>query len=323
VIQLENEFCRFLGLPSGHAVAVSSGTAALYLALWALEARDKTVAMPVYGRASLRSAAALIGAREHLVDNAQESVHIDLAAATGSGADIAIVPHTFGMPASIVALKNLKVIEDCGDALGAKIGDTYVGVLGEIGVYSFAAENVITSGGQGGMLVSRNRSHIDKVRQYRQFNGIHDGHPHFNFAMTDMQATIGRVQLAKLPNFLARREEIFAEYKAAGFDLFDTADAAVTPVRYRAVIRTARPQKVIDYLAHGMIETIVPITEQALLGAAEHFPNAAKLSRCTISIPIYPHLSNAEVAEIIEQVEMALEWSASCAPFDASASAEV
>ena len=146
VSQLENEFCRFIGLPSGHAVAVSSGTVALYLALWALEAKDKIVAMPVYASASLRSAAHLVGAREHLVDIADGSVHIDLAAATGSGADIGVVPHMFGMPASIVALKNLKIIEDCGESLGAKIGDTYVGLLGEIGVYSLAATNIITSG---------------------------------------------------------------------------------------------------------------------------------------------------------------------------------
>jgi perosamine synthetase len=304
VTQFENEFCKLLGLPSGHAVAVSSGTAALYLALWALDAQDKTVAMPVYANASLRSATRLAGGREHLIDIAEESVHIDLAAATGSGADIAIVPHTFGLPASIVALKNLKVIEDCGDALGAKIGDSYVGILGEIGVYSFAATSIITSGGQGGMLVSRNPAHIDKVRDYRQFSGEHDGKPHFNFTMTDIQAAIGLVQLAKLPNLLARREEIFGHYKAAGFDLIDTDDTGVTPVRYRAVIRTDTPQKIVDYLVHGMIEAMVPIEEQALLGAAENFPNAAKLSRGTVSIPIYPHLSNDEVAEIIEQVEM-------------------
>jgi perosamine synthetase len=311
VSQLENEFCKFLGLPSGHAVAVCSGTAALYLALWVLEARDKTVAMPVYASASLRSAARLAGAGEHLVDTADGHVHIDLAAATGSGADIAVVPHLFGLPAQIVALKNMRVIEDCSEGLGAKIGDTYVGLLGEIGVYSFAATRIITTGGQGGMLVSRNRAHIDKVRNYRQFNGDHDGQPHFNFTMTDLQAAIGRVQLAKLPNFLARREEIFAEYKGAGFDLFDSGDQAVTPVRYRAVIRTERPQQIVDYLTRGMIETIVPISEQALLGPAEQFPNAAKLSRSTVCIPIYPHLSNAEVAEIVEQVEMALAWSAS------------
>ena len=271
VTLLENEFCKFLGLPSGHAVAVSSGTAALYLALWALGAQDKTVAMPVYAGASLRSATALIGAREHLVDIAANRVHIDLAAATGSGADLAIVPHTFGLPASIVALKNLKVIEDCGDALGAKIGDTYVGLLGDIGVYSLSATSVITSGGQGGMLVSRHRAHVDKVRQYRQFSGEHDGLEHFNFTMTDIQAAIGRVQLEKLPNFLARREEIFAEYKAAGFALYDTDDAGVTPVRYRAVIKTDKQRQIIDYLAHGMIETVAPIAEGALLGGPEQF----------------------------------------------------
>jgi len=310
----EEEFCRHLGLPEGHALAVSSGAAALYLALHVLDGAGKTVALPAYGGHRLRAACALAGAREYPVDLVQDGIHMDLDAATASGAEIAIISHTFGLPQNFnrsSQLQKLKVIEDCSESLGAKIGNQSVGTVGDLGVYSFAAEGIITSGGQGGMIVSRHKENINKARRFRQFNGSYDGQQFFDFTMTDLQAAIGRVQLAKLSNLLARREEIFAEYKAAEFDLIDNEDKEVTPVRYQAVLRSQTPLPVLYYLARGMIETIVPIGPDLLLGAGQNFDAAKKLSTTTLSIPIYPHLSNAEVAEIIEQVDIALEWCAS------------
>ena len=108
---------------------------------------------------------------------------------------------------------------------------------------------------------------------------------------------------------LARREEIFAQYKAAEFDLLDVADCPdqnITPVRLRAVMRSEFADSIIEHLVTGMIHAAVPVAANDLPGGAEQFPVAHKLSATTVSIPIYPHLSNAEVLEIVEQVEIAL-----------------
>ena len=67
--------------------------------------------------------------------------------------------------------------------------------------------------------------------------------------MTDLQAAIGRVQLKKLPHFIKRREEIFQRYKKEGLDLLDIPkekNGYLTPVRFRAIVKTKNPQKIIQ-----------------------------------------------------------------------------
>ena len=296
VVQFEDEFCRLFGLPEGHAVAVINGTTALHLALRAVDAHGKKVALPAYGYPTLRAAVALAGAEEIICDIGEDSVHLDLATATASGADIAILSHLFGLPADINGKADkLIIIEDCGDALGAKIGEKLVGLQGRIGCFSFGADEIITAGGQGGMVISADQSLIEKIRAYRD---------DLDFAMNDLQASIGRVQLAKLPNFFARREEIFGEYIASGFHLLNSAE---TPVRYRAIMRTNDAAELVERLAQGMIDARIPIAETDLLGDAAQYPHASDMSVSTISIPIYPHMSNAEVIEVAEQVAAILE----------------
>jgi perosamine synthetase len=205
------------------------------------------------------------------------------------------------MPVDVsAATKNgVVVIEDCAQALGASFAGAPVGVNGQVGIFSFYATKMITSGGQGGMLVSRDRGLADTARDYRQFDGRHDCKPRFNFQMTDLQAAIGRVQLRKLPGFVARRDEIFARYRAAGFNLLDEKTRGV-PVRYRSIVRTESPRAIIDKLAQYDIKAIVPVEDWELLGAAEQYPNATALTRTTVSLPTYPLLSDEELSRILD-----------------------
>src|SRR5688500_9283517 len=75
----ENALCDFLQLPPGHAVALSSGTAALFMGLWVLDARRKSVALPVYACSALRNAVAMAGAMEVLLDVGDDGPNLDLA----------------------------------------------------------------------------------------------------------------------------------------------------------------------------------------------------------------------------------------------------
>jgi perosamine synthetase len=293
---LEDEFCAFLGLEPGHAVAVSSGSAALFLALHVLEARDRSVAIPAYVCSSLLHACSLADARPVLLDNAPGSPNVDLGALAASAA---IVPHMYGIPADLSGAKGPFLIEDCAQAVGARVRGVPVGLQGDVGVFSFYATKLMTSGGQGGMLVSKERSRAEAARDYREFDQRRDCQSRFNFQMTDLQAAIGREQLKKLPAFLAKRREIYAAYREAGLDLLDAAGPGLEPVRFRAVMRHPDPARVIAALEAAGIRAIVPLEEWELLGDADAYPNARDLCRSTLSLPLYPSLANRDRDAII------------------------
>lgn len=300
----ENELCGFMGLPAGHAVALSSGTAALFMSLWVLGAQGRAVAFPVYACSALRNAVIMAGGQEILLDVASDSPNLVSADLTKCDAEIAIVPHMFGLPVDLSGLANVEVIEDCAQAIGAKVNGMLAGLQGKVGIFSFYATKLMTSGGQGGMLVSRDKALVDSVRDYRDFDCRRDRKPRFNFQMTDLQAAVGRAQLRKLPSFLARREELFGRYQQAGLPLLDAHGKAV-PIRYRAVLKTDRPRQVIDALAEKGIKSIVPVEDWELLGEGEVFPNALKLSRQSVSLPLYPTLPDEAVEAIIDGVQAA------------------
>ena len=305
VERFENEFCDFLGLPERHAVALSSGTSALFMALWSLNAKNKSIAMPVYVCSALRNAVAMAQAKEVLIDNAVNGPNICLNQLQKSNADIAIVPHMFGLPNEIQNIKDIDVIEDCAQSLGASIDNKKTGLIGKVGIFSFYATKLMTSGGQGGMFVSKDKSLVDRVRDYRDFDCRRDKKHRFNFQMTDVQASIGRVQLRKLPNFLERRQEIFTMYKESGLDLIESKNN--TPVYYRAVIRVNNPVKIKGKLLKQGIKTIIPIEDWELLDNGSEYKNAYHLTQTTLSLPIYPSLTNRDVTNIVNQLNKVIK----------------
>lgn len=151
------------------------------------------------------------------------------------------------------------------------------------------------------MAVSTNASLADAFRDFRAFDQRRDDHDRFNFQMTDLQAAVGREQLRKLPGFLERRREHFEAYRRAGLDLLDIppgGDSRVA-VRYRAVVRTSEPGRIIQALKDKGISAIVPLEEWELLGSPADFPNASELCRTTVSLPLYPTLTNRELQVIL------------------------
>ena len=298
----ENEFCDFIGLPKGHAIAVSSGTAALYLALWILEGDKKTITFPGYVCSALRNATNMIGGNEEILDIKKESPNIKFEGIKKES--IAIIPHMYGIPVDVTKIQNMNIIEDCAQSLGAKINGISVGLYGNAGIFSFYATKLMTSGGHGGMYVSKDKKLVDRVKDYREFDYRHDQKKRFNFQMTEIQAAIGREQLKKLPKFLERREEIFQKYKKAGLELLDVGENQnhLSPVRYRAVIKTEEPNKIIKSLESVGVKAIVPTEDWELLGKHELLPNAVELSRKTVSLPIYPTLTDEEIDIILSVI---------------------
>ena len=304
VAALEEEFCSFLGLPDGHAVAVSSGTAALFLALHALEVRGRRVALPAYSCHALKNATCLAGGIPRYLDNAAGSPNLNPGLLKESGASVAVVPHTYGIPLELIPVPGLDVVEDCAQALGATVNGLPVGLQGRLGVFSFYATKLITSGGQGGMVVSRERDLADAARDYREFDCRCDDKARFNFQMTDLQAAIGRVQLGRLPEFLGAREALFGRYREAGIPLLDLpAQSRCRAVRTRAVMLTRDPAGVIAALEKREIRAIVPFEVRELLETPALVPCARLLAQSSVSLPLYPTLSGEQADEIIRGVK--------------------
>ncbi len=297
----EREICTYLGLRDGCAVALSSGTAALITALWALQARGKRVAIPAYSCAALRNAVVMAGGEPATIDAAHQSPNIDLEQAIKSGAQIIIIAHMFGIPTRWHSgAISVPVIEDCAQAFGARIDDRPVGLRGTLGVFSFYASKMLTSGGQGGMVVSTDSALVEAVRDYRQFDSRRDRKARFNLQMTDLQAAVGRAQLSQVDGFLRKRKETYSRYAAAGLPLWPTARPAGTEsCNYRAVVRAADPADVISRLKADAIHAIVPIADWELLEVPEKVPRAAAVARTTVSLPIYPSLTREEIGAII------------------------
>ncbi len=243
VSAFENELCHFFGLPDGHAAVVSSGSSALYLALWSLDGKDKKVGLPVYSCASLRNATGMIGARTVFLDCDDQGPNLNVKHAQQRDVEILMAPSMFGIPIELPSQRKFKVIEDLAQSLGAKVDGKPIGLRGDIGICSFYATKMITSGGQGGAVISRDKKLIDKIKDYREFDCRDDNKLRFNFQMTDLQAAIGRVQLKKLPAFINQREKWFQIYSEIGLNLIDSKLKNHTSVRYRIVHRCKNPKK--------------------------------------------------------------------------------
>lgn len=176
----ENELCEFFNLPSGHAIAVSSGSSALYLALWVLEGNNKRIGLPVYACSALRNAVGLVNGQAVYIDCAIDSPNVDISAACSSDIDILIAPSMFGIPVDLPATRNYKVIEDIAQSLGAMSSGQRIGLRGDVGICSFYATKMMTSGGQGGAVVSHDKTLIDKLKDYREFDCRDDAILRFN-----------------------------------------------------------------------------------------------------------------------------------------------
>lgn len=313
VTKLEKAIAKSLG-EKFESIAVSSGTAALYLALKHLGlSKNDEVVVPTYVCSALLNAIFLLEAKPVLVDIDPNDFNISLQETMKKltlKVKAVVVPHIYGMPAAIDKFVNLKVpiIEDCAQAIGASVDDKPVGGFGEVAIFSFYATKMITTG-QGGMVASKNRKLINIIRDYREFDYRRDYKPRFNFQMTDLQAALGLVQFKKLNQFIARRRQIAKFYS----EILAEKDYIMLPTEmkgrkscwYRYVMRTSESlvNRIRDQLDRAGIRTIVPIQTFELLHrylklSPEDFPQAEKLAKTTLSLPIFPDLTDQQLQVI-------------------------
>ncbi|WP_270693980.1 MULTISPECIES: DegT/DnrJ/EryC1/StrS family aminotransferase [unclassified Aeromonas] len=308
VLALEQESGDYINLLAENIVAVSSGSAALYMALTIGNAKKRYISASAYSCRSILNTIQLSGGIPNFLDIEEVVVNASL---KKSNADIYVIAHMFGPPDLNVDNKiSYFLIEDAAQALGAKIKNIQVGLFGDIGVFSLGATKIIMSGGQGGIIISRNRDISDLARKMRDYNSIVDAIPRFNFQMKDIQAAIAREQFKKLPEFIFRRANIFKIYQGAGLPIINSISQYVTSVRFFSAVIFTDSIKVIscqNALLESGLRSIVPATEDELLTTNTLVPNAADLSKKTLSTPIYPSLSDNDVNKIISVCTRALK----------------
>ena len=321
---LESELAVQLGIQ--HAIAVSSGTDALLLALMALEigAGDEVVTT-AYSFFATAGAIARLGARPVFVDIDPETFNIDPArvAAAISGRTKAILPvHLFGMSAdlepilAIARRAGVPVIEDAAQAIGASYQGQPVGGIGTFGCFSFFPSKNLGAFGDAGLLTT-NDDRLAKRARLLRTHGMEPKYYHHlvggNFRMDAVQAAVLRVKAPHLPAWTKARQENAARYRVLFRDA-DVADLVTLPAERadcvhifnQFVIRVSERDALkrhLDGVGIGSeIYYPVPFHRQPCfryLGYQEgDFPQAEAAARDSLAIPIYAELAGEQQAEV-------------------------
>lgn len=277
----EQEFAQYLGISD--AAALSSGTAALHLALHMLgiSTGDEVLVSSLTFIATA-NAIRYVGATPVFIDSEAVSWNIDpglVSERLASGARVGRLPKAvvavdvLGQCADYEQLRaicghyDVPLIEDAAEALGASHGEAKAGTLGDIGVFSFNGNKIVTTSG-GGMLVARDPALAKRAKHLAaqaRAPAVHYEHEElgFNYRLSGLLAGVGRAQLRKLDAFVARRRALFERYHSALQTLpglqfmpeasFGRSTRWLTCLTLDAAAK-ARPSQVIEALAAANIE---------------------------------------------------------------------
>lgn len=329
VEQFESEFANYNG--TKYAVALNSGTDALFLSLWALGIKtgDEVITSPFTFFATAEVVMRL-GAKPVFVDIEAQSFNLnpDQIKKNITKKTKAIIPvHLFGRPADMDKIgklaKNfgLLVIEDACQAVGAKLNGQMAGTMGDIGCFSFFPSKNLGAYGDGGAVITNNKDLADKIRKLRNHGSAIKYHNEFIGASSRLDGLQAAILLAKLPHlnqWHELRRHIAKEYSRQLAHVKDI----ITPLwddnqrysiyhQYTIRVKKDRRDGLKDYLASfGVSSMIYYPTPLHLLPATKKLgyrpgslPMSEKVSREVLSLPIYPELSLSKVAKICQLIK--------------------
>jgi UDP-4-amino-4-deoxy-L-arabinose-oxoglutarate aminotransferase len=297
VVEFESVFSKWVGGEGG--VCVSSGTAALYLALQALKINSKhEVILPTYICESLLAAIVATGARPIFCDSGPNWViEAKVAAKLLSDKTAAIlVPHLYGIHADVKSFRKLGVpiIEDCTQAVSER---TPTAPHGDISIYSFHPTKCLTTG-EGGIAVSSNQALIKRMRVISEGSGLR---------MSDLQASLGLTQLKRYPQHLEKRQEIAKCYLAAFIhpeQRLIISGAMAGSMYFRFPIKISgghtKYKKAFEKRKIHVRRGVDKLVHRHLNYSDRKFPVAVELFNTTISLPIYPALTSLEITRCVQ-----------------------
>jgi UDP-4-amino-4,6-dideoxy-N-acetyl-beta-L-altrosamine transaminase len=345
VPRFEEAFAEVVGAKC--AVAFSSGTAALHGAVFAagIESGDEVITSPLTFLASA-NCILYCGATPVFADIHPDTLNLDPKSveAKASSRTTAILPvHFAGLPCDMEAIhaiarsRNLVVIEDAAHALGATIEGRPIGGLSDLTTFSFHPVKHITTG-EGGMVATndaelalrlrRFRNHgIEREVRERQVTWRQDMVSYgFNYRLTDLQSALGLSQLRRLDNRLERREEIAGQYQEA---LAPLPEVRVAPTRTgtrhawhlyplrlnrerlredRERIFQALRAENIGVSVHYLPVHLHPYYRERLGTKPGQCPAAEAAFERLITLPLFPGMSDGDVADVIAAVEKVIRW---------------
>jgi dTDP-4-amino-4,6-dideoxygalactose transaminase len=309
VRRFEAELARTVG--QGYGVATCSGTAALHLALLALGVGEgDEVILPSYVCTAVLNAVHHARATPVLCDVDDETGNLDPADARRrftKRTKAVIVVHLFGHPADLgwVQESDVPVIEDCAQALGACWQGRPVGSVGTVSAFSFYATKVISTG-EGGMACSSSPEIVARMRDLRDYDNRQSYQVRYNYKMSDLQASLGIAQLARLPAALARRRALADRYDAALSDLglhLPARRNGCEPIFYRYVVRTSHMERLLPEFATRSVECKRPVfraLHHYLNGSAPPLLRSDRIYAQALSLPLYPALADEEADRVME-----------------------
>lgn len=320
VSQFEWDFAEFVG--GGEAVAVSSCMAALHLAWLGLGigAGDRVI-VPALTHPATALAVEMAGATPVFADVGPDG-NIrgeDIAPLIDEDTRAVCVVHYLGKPCDMAGVRavtrpdKLKIVEDCALAPGAFYDGQHVGLLGDVGCFSFyPAKHIAT--GEGGMLLTKHLELAKDARRRRTF-GYDDWLQDFvclgtNYRMTEMQAALGIKQLKRLPMFLKRRAENYGMLRDIlahkGFEVIDSASGShyaltvLVPDGFNRD-KTIKRMRIAGIEPSIYYRPIVPLTAYYSTRngyEAGNWPNAERIANQSMCLPVGPHLDTGDMRNI-------------------------
>ena len=346
-LSFEREFAAFHGVK--HAIALANGTVALELALRVLGIGpgDEVIVTP---RSFIASASCIVlqGAIPVFADVDRESQNISaesIRKVLSPRTKAIIAVHLAGWPCDMDAIMelarqhNLKVIEDCAQAHGAKYKDRYVGSFGHAAAFSFCQDKIMTTGGEGGMLLTddddiwssawsfkdhgKNYESVFNKKHPPGFRWLHDSFG-TNWRMTEMQAAIGRVQLRKLTQWLTLRRRN-AAVLTEGFSRIPGLRLTILPQAiehaYYKYYAFVEPEKLKSDWSRDRIMTALMAEgipcgsgscseiylekafDQGALRPRDRLPVAKQLGETSLMFMVHPTLSTGDMEDVVRAMD--------------------
>jgi dTDP-4-amino-4,6-dideoxygalactose transaminase len=323
----EQQFSNYHGV--AHAIGVNSGTDALILSLRAagIGPGDEVITTANTFITTV-SSIALVGATPVMIDIADDdNIDINQIEKHITNKTKAIMPvHWTGRPCNMTVIAQLakqyqlKIIEDCAQAVSAKYQQQVVGTFGEFGCFSLHPYKTLNACGDGGIILTNDDQHAETLRALRQNGLTRQGECHYwsnNSRLDTIQAAILSIKLQYFEQWTQRRIEI-AQYYAAQLKTMNEITTPTPPsneyhsVFHTFIVKAQARDALKTYLQTQGIETRIhyqvpiyrqPIATKTLSCCPEDFPKMEQLTTCALSLPIYPELTTEQLDYIIEKIK--------------------
>ncbi|MBC8283789.1 MAG: DegT/DnrJ/EryC1/StrS family aminotransferase [Nitrospinae bacterium] len=319
----EKEFSDFIG--TQHTVSVASGTDALCLALKALGINSgDEIIVPSHTATATVAAIVLAGGIPVFVDVEPEFFTLDPVsvenAITGKTRGIVAV-HLYGQPADVESLKNiaqendLKLIEDCAQAPGAKYKNFRVGSIGDVGCFSFYPTKNLGALGDGGAITTSNSEVAEQLKKLRQYGWDENRISQFagyNSRLDEIQAAVLRVKLNYLDRDNAKRIAVANQYAEQLSSLpiaLPIQRTECSHVYHLYVIEVDRRNALANHLkSKGVLAGIhYPVPAHLMPAFTVHSTSTlAQTERVVgrvLSLPVYPELGRADQLKVANHLK--------------------